>query len=120
MLPSTNAINQSFRKEDAFTTGGPAFRVNEIFISINGEGPLTGEAAIFLRLSGCNLRCAYCDTQYARSMEIRDAAGISKNAYGVYRDRLVRKGVVDGRLYGQLRLALPGFERFIQKKELYA
>ena len=53
-------------------------------------------------------------------MEIRDAAGISKNAYGVYRDRLVRKGVVDGRLYGQLRLALPGFERFIQKKELYA
>jgi 7-carboxy-7-deazaguanine synthase len=69
MLPSTSAINQSFRKEDAFTTGGPAFRVNEIFISINGEGPLTGEAAIFLRLSGCNLRCAYCDTQYARSME---------------------------------------------------
>ena len=53
MLPSTSAINQSFRKEDAFTTGGPAFRVNEIFISINGEGPLTGEAAIFLRLSGC-------------------------------------------------------------------
>ena len=59
-------------------------------------------------------------SQYVRSMEIRDATGITKNAYGVYRDRLVHKGVVDGRLYGQLRLALPGFERFIQKKELYA
>lgn len=42
------------------------FIVNEIFCSINGEGTLTGELAIFIRLAGCNLRCSYCDTTYAQ------------------------------------------------------
>ncbi|MEE0987265.1 MAG: radical SAM protein [Succinivibrionaceae bacterium] len=44
-----------------------AFVVNEIFASINGEGQLAGEAAIFVRLAGCNLKCTYCDTCYAQS-----------------------------------------------------
>lgn len=39
--------------------------VNEIFGSIDGEGIRTGELAIFIRLAGCNLRCRYCDTDYA-------------------------------------------------------
>ena len=39
-------------------------RVNEIFYSIQGEGAHSGEAAIFLRLSGCNLRCSFCDTEH--------------------------------------------------------
>ena len=39
-------------------------RVNEIFYSIQGEGAHSGEAAIFLRLSGCNLRCHFCDTEH--------------------------------------------------------
>jgi 7-carboxy-7-deazaguanine synthase len=39
--------------------------VSEIFFSLNGEGLLTGVPTIFVRLSGCNLRCAWCDTQYA-------------------------------------------------------
>lgn len=41
--------------------------VNEIFQSIDGEGKRAGELASFIRLSGCNLRCSYCDTQYAFS-----------------------------------------------------
>ena len=41
------------------------FFVTEIFCSINGEGTLTGELAVFIRLSGCNLRCSFCDTTYA-------------------------------------------------------
>ena len=41
------------------------FSVNEIFASVNGEGTLSGELAIFIRLCGCNLRCSYCDTKYA-------------------------------------------------------
>lgn len=40
-------------------------KVNEIFDSIDGEGIRTGELATFIRLAGCNLRCSYCDTEYA-------------------------------------------------------
>ena len=43
--------------------------VNEIFGSIDGEGLRTGELATFIRLAGCNLRCRYCDTDYALSMK---------------------------------------------------
>ena len=39
-------------------------RVNEIFYSIQGEGAHSGEAAIFVRLSGCNLKCSFCDTEH--------------------------------------------------------
>lgn len=39
-------------------------RVNEIFYSIQGEGAHTGQSAIFIRLSGCNLRCPFCDTEH--------------------------------------------------------
>jgi len=41
-------------------------RISEIFKSIQGEGPLVGRVAVFLRLAGCNLRCVWCDTVYAR------------------------------------------------------
>ena len=39
--------------------------VSETFRSIQGEGKLTGIPSFFIRLSGCNLRCAWCDTPYA-------------------------------------------------------
>jgi len=40
-------------------------RISEIFYSIQGEGVLTGMPSVFVRTSGCNLRCAWCDTPYA-------------------------------------------------------
>jgi 7-carboxy-7-deazaguanine synthase len=40
-------------------------KVNEIFFSIQGESSYAGRPCAFVRLTGCNLRCAYCDTQYA-------------------------------------------------------
>ena len=40
-------------------------RIAEIFRSIQGEGRLTGTESIFVRTSGCNLRCGFCDTPYA-------------------------------------------------------
>jgi 7-carboxy-7-deazaguanine synthase len=39
--------------------------VNEIFHSIQGESSFAGRPCVFIRLTGCNLRCSYCDTQYA-------------------------------------------------------
>jgi 7-carboxy-7-deazaguanine synthase len=40
-------------------------RIAEIYQSIQGEGLLTGTPSVFLRASGCNLRCWFCDTPYA-------------------------------------------------------
>ena len=39
--------------------------IAEIFHSLQGEGELTGVPSVFIRTSGCNLRCACCDTPYA-------------------------------------------------------
>jgi 7-carboxy-7-deazaguanine synthase len=40
-------------------------RISENFYSIQGEGELTGIPSVFVRTSGCNLRCRWCDTKYA-------------------------------------------------------
>lgn len=43
----------------------PRLRVNEIFHSVQGEGTRTGTRCVFIRLTGCHLRCTWCDTEYA-------------------------------------------------------
>jgi len=40
-------------------------KINEIFYSIQGEGKWSGLPNIFIRTTGCNLRCSFCDTKYA-------------------------------------------------------
>lgn len=43
------------------------YAVNEIFYSLQGEGYFTGTPAVFIRMSGCNLRCSFCDTDHSKS-----------------------------------------------------
>lgn len=43
----------------------PEIKVSEIFYSVQGEGLRTGQATVFVRFFGCNLRCPFCDTEYA-------------------------------------------------------
>lgn len=42
------------------------YKINDIFYSIQGEGYYTGSAVIFIRFSGCNLKCSFCDTDHSR------------------------------------------------------
>ena len=48
--------------------------ISEIFYSIQGEGELTGIPSVFIRTSGCNLRCRWCDTKYASWNPVQDSA----------------------------------------------
>lgn len=54
-----------FEVNKFFSNFNPMIKVNEIFFSIQGEGTRAGLPCIFIRLTGCNLRCSYCDTEYA-------------------------------------------------------
>ena len=45
--------------------GAPRLRITEIFHSLQGESSLSGLPTVFVRLTGCPLRCQYCDTTYA-------------------------------------------------------
>ena len=66
-----------------------ALIVNEIFYSIQGESTYAGRPCAFIRLTGCNLRCTYCDTTYAYDegleMELADIV----NRIGRYQCPLV-------------------------------
>lgn len=47
-------------------------KINEIFYSLQGEGFHTGTPAVFIRLSGCNLKCPFCDTQHEEGVLMTD------------------------------------------------
>ncbi len=78
-------------------------KVSEVFRSIQGESTYAGLPGVFVRLSGCNLRCSYCDTKYALS------GGKEKDV-----DEIVRtvKGL------GPRTVTLTGGEPLLQREEL--
>jgi 7-carboxy-7-deazaguanine synthase len=63
--------------------------VNEIFYSIQGESTYAGRPCAFIRLTGCNLRCTYCDTTYAYDGGVEMELADILNRIGRYRCRLV-------------------------------
>lgn len=58
-LPNTQTPEPRLRAHDGYTLD-----VQETFPTLQGEGPLSGMAALFVRLAGCNLQCPLCDTDY--------------------------------------------------------
>lgn len=50
---------------------GESLAVQEIFYTLQGEGPHAGRPAVFIRLAGCNLACAFCDTDFESKIDQR-------------------------------------------------
>lgn len=82
-------------------------RVNEIFHSIDGEGPTAGYPSVFVRLQGCDLSCPWCDTLYAQK---DDAPGEDIISLSVPE---VRETVLS---FGCGRATITGGEPLLQKE----
>ena len=78
-------------------------KINEIYYSIQGEGKWTGLPNIFIRTTGCNLRCLYCDTKYAYH------EGIKKT---------VKEIISEAENYNCKKICISGGEPLIQKETL--
>lgn len=78
--------------------GASGVRIAETFVSVQGEGLLTGVPSWFVRLSGCNLRCTWCDTPYASwdpEGPVRSLDDLEREAREVW-GRGVRHAVITG------------------------
>jgi len=76
--------------------------VSESFLSIQGEGALAGVPSWFLRVAGCNLRCAWCDTPYASWSPERTTRGVPELI-----DEAVRTGAAHAVLTGGEPMLFP-------------
>lgn len=54
------------------------YKVNEIFYSLQGEGAYTGTPAVFVRFSGCNRKCVFCDTDFSSYIEMTASEILTK------------------------------------------
>lgn len=53
-------------------------RINEIFYSLQGEGYYSGVPSVFVRFSGCNLKCGFCDTDHSAGIEMSEEEIVEK------------------------------------------
>jgi organic radical activating enzyme len=59
------------------------YKINEVFYTLQGEGAHSGIPAVFVRFSGCNLRCPWCDTEFSEFTEM-SADEIVREALSIY------------------------------------
>jgi organic radical activating enzyme len=71
---------QKSEKVIARSNSGDILSVHSIFKTIQGEGPFCGQAAVFIRLAGCNLQCPKCDTEYTNNRYDRTPDQITEQA----------------------------------------
>ncbi|WP_302079975.1 7-carboxy-7-deazaguanine synthase QueE [Salinibaculum rarum] len=57
-------VNSTSAQKETPNADGETLPINELFYSLQGEGKLTGEPSVFIRTSGCNLRCWFCDSYH--------------------------------------------------------
>lgn len=86
------------------------YNVVEIFTSINGEGPLAGQLAVFVRLKGCNLSCNYCDTKWANE---EDAPAKEMTANEIYQE-IQKSGIKNVTLTGGEPLYHPSIKELLE------
>lgn len=79
--------------------------VVNVFYTIQGEGPYTGQPAVFVRLAGCNLRCPQCDTNYTNGAQRYSVEALVKR---------VRDAHTDGPGPARVMVVLTGGEPFRQ------
>ena len=87
-----------------------ALKLAEHFVSINGEGRLAGELALFLRFTGCNLHCDWCDTMWANAKDAPCTLASVSRLVDIARDAIERYDVRNVTLTGGeplLQQALP-------------
>ena len=64
-IPAANIRKAEGKKVAPTSARATTLRINEIFFSLQGESSRVGLPTVFVRLTGCPLRCGYCDTAYA-------------------------------------------------------
>jgi 7-carboxy-7-deazaguanine synthase len=72
------------------------FNIVEKFLSVDGEGPSSGELAIFIRFQGCNLRCSWCDTTYSWDKESIAEVLTAKEIYNYIKETGVTNVTLTG------------------------
>jgi len=72
------------------------FKVVEKFISVNGEGPLSGQLVVFIRFAGCNLNCSYCDTTWANKVDVSYDLMTASDIYSYIKSTQIRNVTLTG------------------------
>lgn len=86
------------------------YRIAEIFQSINGEGTHAGQLAVFVRFTGCNLNCSYCDTQWANMPNVPYTIMTEHQIYDYIKD----SGITNVTITGGEPLIQPDIELLVE------